>query len=138
MWTHICMPSQGNDSILPCVVTRMSAKVAKHIQIRILVGRSIQAKAASNRHRRSLRFWSEMLCATPKFEHQLCLLIHVFWLNVCAQTVLVNFIVFFWVYRPVPRPETQRDYRQGSLDAVGKRARGTKPLPGTADCKSKL
>ena len=66
MWTHICIPSQGNDSILPCVVTRMSAKVAKHIQIRILVGRNIEAKAASNRHRRSLCFWSGLRPLQPQ------------------------------------------------------------------------
>ena len=66
MWTHICIPSQGNDSILPCVVTRTSAKVAKHIQIRILVGRNIQAKAASNRHRRSLCFWSVLCSLQPQ------------------------------------------------------------------------
>lgn len=54
MWTHICIPSQGSDRSLPCVITRNSIKVAKHIQIRTLVGRSIQAKAASNRQRRSL------------------------------------------------------------------------------------
>ena len=54
MWTQICRPSQGSDRSLPCVVTRNSTKEAKHIQIRMLVGRSIQAKAASSRQRRSL------------------------------------------------------------------------------------
>ena len=58
MWTHISIPSQGNDSILPCVLIRNRAKVAKHIQISMLVGRSIQAKAARNRQRRSLFFES--------------------------------------------------------------------------------
>ena len=61
MWTQICMPSQGKDSILPHVVIRKSVNVAKHIQIRILVGRSTQAKAASNRQRRSLFSESEIL-----------------------------------------------------------------------------
>ena len=62
MWTHICRPSQGSDRSLPCVATRNSTKVAKHIQIRMLVGRSIQAKAASNRQRRSLFPESEFYC----------------------------------------------------------------------------
>ena len=61
IWTHICMPSQGRDNILPCVVMRSTAKEAKLIQIRTFVGRSIQAKAASNRQRRSL-FCQSMLC----------------------------------------------------------------------------
>ena len=61
MWTHICIPSQGNGSILPRVVIRNSTKVAKHIQIRMFVGRSIQAKAASKRQRRSL-FFESGLC----------------------------------------------------------------------------
>ena len=46
---------------------RNRAKVAKHVQIRMLVGRSIQAKAASNRQRRRLFFVSGFCSLrTPK------------------------------------------------------------------------
>ena len=139
MWTHICIPSQGKDSILPYVVTRKSVKVAKHIQIRRLVGRRTQAKAASNRQRRSLFFESEiLLTANPGSHNQLCFLIGISWIPICAQTVFINLIVFFCVHRPLPRPEIQRNDGQGCFKTIRKRARRAEPLPGTADGEGEL
>ena len=96
---------------------RNSANVAKHIQIRMLVGRNIQAKAASNRQRRSLFIESVLLTASPENNHQLCPLIKIS-LTVCAQTVLVNLLVFFCVHRPLPGPVIQRNDRQSCFEAI--------------------
>lgn len=48
---------------MPSVTIRTRTKQAKLIQIRRFVGRSVQASAASNRHRRSL-FCQSILCLT--------------------------------------------------------------------------